>query len=158
MGFGQQLAGLTLGLMVMGHAAHAVSCSDNKVIVKGDWGQASFSAQIADEPAERSQGLMNVPEMGALEGMLFVYEAPTHATFWMRNTLIPLDMLFFDETGTLTRLHERAVPLDETTIDGGQGVQYVLEINGGMASRLGIEEGDHMAHPVLGDEAVLACD
>ncbi|NDV00967.1 DUF192 domain-containing protein [Pseudoroseicyclus tamaricis] len=139
-------------------AAQAVTCAEDRVIVSGDWGQAAFRAEIADEPAERSQGLMNVPQMGTMEGMLFVYPEPTHATFWMRNTLIPLDMLFFDETGTLTALHENAVPMDETTIDGGQGVQYVLEINGGMARRLGIEEGDLMAHPALGEDAALACE
>ncbi|WP_373356787.1 DUF192 domain-containing protein [Pseudoroseicyclus sp. CXY001] len=139
-------------------AAWAVDCDEGRVTLRGDWGQAKFTVELADEPAERSQGLMNVPEMPMLAGMLFVYEEPTHATFWMRNTLIPLDMLFFDPEGRLVTLHENAVPMDETVIDGGTGIQYVLEINGGMAARLGIAEGDLMAHPALGEGAALACD
>jgi uncharacterized membrane protein (UPF0127 family) len=76
----------------------------------------------------------------------------------MRNTLIPLDMLFADPTGRITRIHPKAVPLDETTIDGGEGVQYVLEINGGLATRLGIAEGDVMQHPMFGPEAAAPCE
>lgn len=111
-----------------------------------------------DDSSERAQGLMNVPEMPTMTGMLFVYEAPQHATFWMKNTLIPLDMLFADETGTITHIHHKAVPMDETVIDGGEGVQYVLEINGGLADRLGIAVGDQMQAPAIGDAAVWPCE
>ena len=93
-----------------------------------------------------------------MSGMLFVYETPRRASFWMRNTLIPLDMLFADPTGRITRVHEGAVPLDETMIDGGEGVQFVLEINGGLAGRLGIAEGDVMQHPAFGPGAAAPCD
>jgi hypothetical protein len=67
----------------------------------------------------------------------------------MRNTLIPLDMIFADATGLVTRVHSNAVPLDETSIDGGEGVALVLEINGGLAKRLGLGPG-----AVLRSEAV----
>ncbi|GGL64241.1 hypothetical protein GCM10011392_18600 [Wenxinia marina] len=134
------------------------ACSDDRVTVVGEFGRASFAVEVADEPQERSQGLMYVEEMGTLEGMLFVYERPQRASFWMRNTLIPLDMLFADETGVITRIHAQAVPLDETSIDGGEGVKYVLEINGGLAARLGIEEGDAMQHPAMGADAKLPCE
>jgi uncharacterized membrane protein (UPF0127 family) len=77
----------------------------------------------------------------------------------MRNTLIPLDMIFADETGTVTKVHENAVPLDETTIDGGPGVQYVLEINGGLAAPMGIGPGAEMRHPAIApDAAAWPCD
>ena len=69
--------------------------------------------------------------------MLFVYEGPRRVAFWMKNTLIPLDMIFADATGRVTRVHANAVPLDETPIDGGEGVQFVLEINGGLADAAG---------------------
>jgi uncharacterized membrane protein (UPF0127 family) len=128
------------------------------VTIEGDFGRASFSVTVADDDQERSRGLMFVEEMPTMTGMLFVYESPRRASFWMRNTLIPLDMLFADETGTITRIHENAVPLDETPIDGGEGVQFVLEINGGLAARLGIAEGDAMQHPAFGPDAVLTCD
>jgi uncharacterized membrane protein (UPF0127 family) len=67
-------------------------------------------------------------------------------------------MLFADPTGRITRIHENAVPLDETSIDGGEGVQFVLEINGGLAARLGIEEGDVMQHPAFGEVAAAPCE
>jgi uncharacterized membrane protein (UPF0127 family) len=73
--------------------------------------------------------------------MIFVYQAPTHARFWMKNTLIPLDMIFADETGRVTVVQSDAVPQDLTPIDGGEGVMYVIEINGGLAARIGIAAG-----------------
>ena len=139
-------------------AAPAVAeCRDDTVSVVGEFGRAAFRVAVADDPQERAQGLMFVEEMGRFEGMLFVYETPQHATFWMRNTLIPLDMLFADETGTVTHIHENAVPLDESTIDGGRGVRFVLEINGGMAEMLGMDTGATLQHPSIGAAAALPC-
>lgn len=134
------------------------ACRDTRVTVHGDWGRANFTVDVADDNAERSQGLMFVEEMGVMQGMLFVYEAPRPANFWMRNTLIPLDMLFARADGTITALHENAIPLDETGIDGGDNVSFVLEINGGMAARLGIEVGDILQHPAITEDAVMGCD
>jgi len=77
----------------------------------------------------------------------------------MQNTLIPLDMIFMDETGTVTRIHENAVPLDRTSIPGGDAVQFVLEINGGMSDTLGIVEGAEMRHPAVDpDLAAWVCE
>lgn len=141
---------LVLGLAAsLPTAAAAGVCKDDRVDLRGDWGKAAFTVAVADTAAERSQGLMNVPEMAAGAGMLFVYPSSRRATFWMRNTLIPLDMIFADEAGRVTRVHSNAVPLDETTIDGGPGVQYVLEINGGLAERLGIAPGTQLRHSAI---------
>ena len=148
---------LALLFAVCAGSVHA-ACADDLVTVKGDFGLARFTVSLADEPQERSQGLMFVEEMGTLEGMLFVYEQPQHATFWMRNTLIPLDMLFVAPDGEITNIHANAVPLDETIIDGGTGVQAVLEINGGLAARFGIAEGDILQHPSFGADALLPCE
>jgi uncharacterized protein len=135
----------------------AAGCRDDRVTVFGGFGQAGFTVTVADEPQERAQGLMFVERMATLEGMLFVYDAPLRATFWMRNTLIPLDMLFADSAGVILNIHENAVPLDETTIDGGDGVRFVLEINGGLSRRLGIAPGDVMQHPAMGPDAARPC-
>lgn len=148
------LAPLLLSLLAGGAAAQ---CAPDRVTVSGGFGEATFTVQVADEPAERSRGLMFVESMGTLEGMLFVYEEPGPAAFWMRNTLIPLDMLFADETGTITRIAREAQPLDETPIPGGDAVQFVLEINGGLAERLGIQEGDTLRHPLVGEGAADPC-
>ena len=147
---------LTLALTLLAGPL-AAECRDDTVTVQGDFGRAAFRVEVADEPQERAQGLMFVERMDRFAGMLFVYDTPQHATFWMRNTLIPLDMLFADETGTITRIHENAVPLDESTIDGGTGVRYVLEVNGGLAGTLGIEEGDTLQHPLMGESAASPC-
>ena len=132
-------------------------CEPGRVILRGEFGTASFGIEIADDAAERAQGLMNRESMPTGQGMLFVYERPQPVSFWMRNTLIPLDMIFLDEAGTVTRVHENAVPLDETPIPGGDGVLAVLEINGGLASVIGIGEGAEMRHPAFGDAAAWPC-
>lgn len=131
-------------------AGPVLACEEGAVLVSGDWGKARFAVDVADDAAERSQGLMFVEQMPTMAGMLFVYDQPQRASFWMQNTLIPLDMIFAAPDGTVTRVHENAVPLDRTSIDGGEGVQFVLEINGGMAARLGIGEGDRLQHPAIG--------
>ena len=133
------------------------SCAEDRVTIKGSFGQARFQIELADEPEEQRRGLMFVEEMGTLEGMLFVYDTPRQASFWMQNTLIPLDMLFADAQGRISRIHAEAIPLDETVIDGGADVKAVLEINGGLAARLGIAEGDILQHPSFGADAVLPC-
>jgi uncharacterized membrane protein (UPF0127 family) len=116
------------------------------VFLRGDWGAARFGVEIADDPAEQAQGLMHRTQMASSAGMLFVYPRPQRASFWMRNTLIPLDMLFLDASGVVRHIHHNAIPLDETPIPGGDDVLAVLEINGGLAGRMGITVGSEMRH------------
>jgi uncharacterized membrane protein (UPF0127 family) len=149
------LAALAASLLAA--PALGAECSPDRVTVLGDFGQASFAVQVADDSGERAQGLMNVEEMGTLEGMLFVYDEPGSPAFWMENTLIPLDMLFAAPDGTISRIHENAVPLDRTPIPAATGVQFVLEVNGGVAGRLGIEVGDVLQHPAVGPDAAAPC-
>ena len=145
-------------LVILSPSVTLADCREDRVDLRGDWGQAGFTVEVADEPSERSRGLMHRESMPRGAGMLFVYDAPQRATFWMRNTLIPLDMIFADEAGIVTRVHENAIPLDETTIEGGNDVQFVLEINGGLAGRLGISPGTELRHPSIGDDAAWMCD
>ncbi|MEM7720561.1 MAG: DUF192 domain-containing protein [Pseudomonadota bacterium] len=132
-------------------------CDEGRVDLRGEWGQARFSVEVADTPSERSLGLMHRETMPRSAGMLFVYDRPQFVSFWMRNTLIPLDMIFMDETGTVQHVHENAIPLDETAIPGGQNIQYVLEINGGLSGRLGITVGSELRHPAFGENAAWTC-
>ena len=90
-------------------------------------------------------------------GMLFLYEKPGPLSFWMRNTFIELDMLFVDPSGRVRHIHHRATPHDETPISAGDGMIAVLEINGGLAKRLGITVGSELRHPSFGSEAAWAC-
>ncbi|MFN3294366.1 MAG: DUF192 domain-containing protein [Gemmobacter sp.] len=142
------LAALAALALAWTGAAQA-ACAPDVVELKGPRGVARFSVQVADTDATRSRGLMFVERMRSSAGMLFVYDRPGRAVFWMKNTLIPLDMIFADATGTVQRVHENAIPHDETPIDGGDGVLGVLEINGGLARRLGIGPGTVMRHPAF---------
>lgn len=151
-------SGLALLALVAAAGAARASCSDLRVDLRGDGVYQSFTVELADTPEERSRGLMHRETLYAEWGMLFVYETPRRASFWMKNTLIPLDMVFADAAGRVTRVHANAVPGDETPIDGGDGVQYVLEINGGLAARLGIVPGVEMRHPAIGPDAAWPCD
>ena len=143
--------GCGFSLLIATSAFAQGQCAD-PLTIEGGFGKASFDIQIADDPAERSQGLMFVESLPRFSGMLFIYEAPQSAAFWMRNTLIPLDMIFAGSDGVVTHIHSDAVPLDETPIPGGDDVKYVLEINGGLAKKLGISGGDVLLHAsLLGD-------
>jgi uncharacterized membrane protein (UPF0127 family) len=130
-------------------------CAPDRVSLSGNSGNIYFNVEIADDPAERSQGLMFRENMPMSSGMLFVYERPQRVSFWMKNTLIPLDMIFLNEAGVVEHVHENAVPGDLTPIPGGDNILVVLEINGGLARRLGILPGARMRHEVF-DPAVAA--
>lgn len=140
-------------------AAQSGACRDDVVTLRGDWGQARFSVEIADTEATRARGLMFRESMPRGAGMLFIYDHPQVVAFWMRNTLIPLDMIFMEADGRVAHVHHEAVPLDETPIWGGNRIQYVLEINGGLARQFGIAPGSEMRHPRLAqDRALWPCD
>jgi len=150
--------GLLIGLLSTTTGALA-GCSEDRAEIRGDFGSVRFRVLIADTPQERAQGLMNVEIMPRMSGMLFVYERPQSVSFWMENTLIPLDMIFVDETGLVQRIHENAVPLDRTPIPGGDDIQYVLEINGGLSETFGLSAGDQLRHPSIAqDTAVWPCE
>ncbi|WP_022708005.1 DUF192 domain-containing protein [Paracoccus zeaxanthinifaciens] len=150
--------------VLMPAAAAAVECAPGSLVVDTGAETLGFRVEVADSPEERAQGLMFRKELPAGTGMLFIYESPQPVSFWMRNTLIPLDMVFADETGVIRHIHRNARPLDETPIPGAAVGDpdpdrlFVLEIAGGEADRLGLKPGQPMAHPGMGDNAVLACD
>lgn len=158
---GAQFRGLTAGLVLAVNAGTALAdaaCTSGRVDLRWDGGRESFAVELADDPAERARGLMFRESMDPAAGMLFVYESPRQAQFWMKNTLIPLDMIFADVTGRVTTVHSNAVPGDLTPIDGGPGVVYVLEIYGGLAEKLGIAPGAELRHPAVpADTAVWPC-
>ncbi len=151
--------GLSVVLAVIATSGQAIEpCREDVVHLRGEWGQARFSVDVVDTPETRGRGLMFVESMPTMQGMLFVYDREQSVSFWMKNTLIPLDMIFANGAGVVERVHENAVPGDLTTIPGGSNIQYVLEINGGMADRLGINAGSMMRHPAIPDaKAEWAC-
>ena len=136
-------------------AGLASECTEGRVDLRGGWGQAKFDVEIADTNEERAQGLMFRENLPRGAGMLFVYEYPQTAAFWMKNTLIPLDIIFLDERGQVTLVHPNAVPGDLTPIPGGDQVFAVLEINGGLAARYGISAGTQMRHEIFSKTAAV---
>jgi uncharacterized protein len=114
-------------------------------------GPQKFSVELATTPAQMEQGLMFRRSMAPDAGMLFDYRVPSMAMMWMKNTLIPLDMLFVDAQGRIVNIHERAVPGSLATIAAAAPVRAVIELNGGTASRLGIQPGDRVQFPIFGD-------
>lgn len=161
MGSGSQTTGrliaLVLGCFVAPQAYAA--CAPDTLELRGASGTVRLRIELADTAAERAKGLMFRESMPNSAGMLFVYDHPQSVAFWMKNTLIPLDMIFADESGTVTHVHENAVPRDETAIPGGDKVQFVLEINGGLAKRLGISEGAALRHATIAaNKAVWPCE
>ena len=146
------------GALAPGLALAEAACAPDRVDLRWSGGKESFAVELADEPDERSRGLMFRTELAPASGMLFVYDTPRRAQFWMKNTLIPLDMIFADAAGTVLKVHANAVPGDLTPIDGGEGIRFVLEINGGLAAKLGIVPGAELRHPLVdGSVAVWPC-
>lgn len=112
-------------------------------------GPQIFSVELADDPQEKARGLMFREYLGQDRGMLFVYPANTQINMWMKNTLIPLDMIFIDSESRIRNIAENTEPLSEDTISSDGRVQAVLEVPGGTAARLGIAPGDRVSHVAL---------
>jgi uncharacterized membrane protein (UPF0127 family) len=110
-----------------------------------------FEVDLATNDAERARGLMFRKQLGAYEGMLFDFFQEMPVSFWMKNTLIPLDMVFIAADGTVKHVHANAVPLSTDPIPSVYPVRAVLEINGGSAALLGIKPGDRVRHPIFGN-------
>jgi hypothetical protein len=109
-------------------------------------GAVPFEAEMARTHEQQALGLMYRTELGDGKGMLFTYAEPRELTMWMRNTYIPLDMIFIRADGTVMRIEERAQPMSDRVISSKGEATAVLEIAGGAASRLGIAPGDTVRH------------
>ena len=104
-----------------------------------------FTVEIADDVQERSRGLMFRQSMAEDAGMLFIYPTERVASFWMKNTYIPLDMLFIASDGTILQIAPMTEPHSLVPVRSDAPVRAVLEINGGLSGTLGIEPGDTVA-------------
>jgi uncharacterized protein len=120
------------------------------LVIRTSTGDHRFTVEIARTPRQQSQGLMFRKRMAADAGMLFVHATPRQARMWMKNTYIPLDMLFVAADGRITKIVERTTPHSLETIASDGPVSAVLELNAGTAARLGIRTGDRLLHPVFG--------
>lgn len=127
----------------------ATADTDDKLHIVTQNGRFTFTVEIADTPDKRSQGLMFRKSMAQDAGMLFTFERDQVASFWMKNTEIPLDMLFIARNGRIADMHRNAQPHSLRSIRSKMPVFAVLEINAGLTSRLGIRVGDRIEHPAF---------
>ncbi|SLN10021.1 DUF192 domain-containing protein [Ruegeria meonggei] len=142
------IAGLVFATMLWtGHVQAA--CLLDRVGLRNETTQVNFDIELAVAPQDRARGLMFRESLPKRAGMLFIFDPPQPVVFWMKNTLIPLDIIFVDRTGTVTSIHENAIPGDLTPIEGGDSVYAVLEINAGLAARYLITPGTQMRHEVF---------
>ena len=112
-------------------------------------GPRRCTVEVATTPAQLEQGLMFRRSLAPDAGMIFDFGAPETPAMWMKNTLIPLDMLFVDQQGRIVGVHERAVPESLETIAAPAPARAVIELNGGTAARLGIRPGDRVLFPSI---------
>ncbi|CDK99370.1 conserved exported protein of unknown function [Magnetospirillum gryphiswaldense MSR-1 v2] len=118
-------------------------------VIAADGRRHDFTVEVASSADQLAQGLMYRTKLAAAAGMLFDFGAPRSVAMWMKNTLIPLDMLFITDNGRIAGISQRAVPHSTVTISSPGDVKAVLELNGGTASRLGIKVGDRVVHPIF---------
>lgn len=127
-------------------SALAVQAQDNQLTLKTQTGDYQFDVEVVDTPESRAQGLMFRTELAEDAGMLFDFKEEREVSFWMQNTLIPLDMIFISADGLVDTIHVNARPQDPTSIPSEVPVQYVLEIPGGRSVEIGLKLGDVVEH------------
>src|SRR5262249_238743 len=139
---------ILLGLLILTGAADAAETGS--LTIETGKGPQRFAVELATTPEQMELGLMYRESLPADAGMLFVYPSTQPVSFWMKNTLIPLDMLFIGPDGHIRRTAEPTIPLSTIPIPSVDPVRAVLEINGGLAERLGIKTGDMVRSAALG--------
>jgi uncharacterized membrane protein (UPF0127 family) len=137
--------GVLAASVMLAPSAHA-QCVLDRIDLRGAFGQVGFRIDVADSADERARGLMFVERLPRFSGMLFVYERAGLLSFWMRNTMIPLDMIFIGADGAIVHIHPDAIPHDETPVSTPVPAIAVLEINGGLSAQLGLAVGDVVRH------------
>jgi uncharacterized membrane protein (UPF0127 family) len=138
-----------LVILLLAEASIAQDAATSALVINSGSGTHRFQVELADTPEKRSLGLMHRRSMPANAGMLFDFKSDEPVAMWMRNTVIPLDMLFIARDGRIVNIADRTVPFSETGIPSKGPVRAVLELNAGTASRLQIKPGDRVTHPIF---------
>ena len=142
---------LLLALLLAALPAWALETfGTSELTIQTAGGPQRFAIELALSDAQMEQGLMFRRALAPNAGMLFDFKTPTSVTMWMKNTLIPLDMLFLDASGKIIDTHERAVPYSTDIIASAAPSRYVIELNGGTVARLDIKPGDPTTSPYFG--------
>jgi hypothetical protein len=137
---------LTVAAAILVTASISAQAQDNELTLRTATGEYRFNVEVVDTPESRAQGLMFRTELADDAGMLFDFKEEREVSFWMQNTLIPLDMIFVGTDGIIDTIHVNARPQDPTSIPSEVPVQFVLEIPGGRSVEIGLKPGDVMVH------------
>ena len=132
--------------------ANEIKFQNSSLTIQTKDSEYIFNIEIAITEQERSRGLMYRKELKQTEGMLFLYPKKQIIKMWMKNTLIPLDMIFINKSGKIIDIFKMTIPKDLTPIGPDVKLKGVLEINGGLTSYLNINKGDFIIHPSLNGE------
>jgi uncharacterized membrane protein (UPF0127 family) len=145
------ISSVTLSLMspCPGHSQELVAQQLQPLEIATRTGVHVFAVELAVTPEQQAKGLMFRRELPEGRGMLFDFQKEQPASFWMKNTYIPLDMIFIRANGRILRVAENTVPLSEALVSSGGPVRAVLEVIAGTAKKLGIAAGDRVAHPIF---------
>jgi hypothetical protein len=152
--------------LLLAHAAAAAradapadpaSMSPDRLVIVTEEGAFHFTVEIADDPVERARGLMFREDMAHDHGMLFDYGAEGERSFWMKNTILALDLIFARSDGTVISV-KSGEPFSEERIPSDGPARFVLEVNAGVAEEVGLEPGDRLVHVRVEDTAVVSPD
>jgi len=136
-------------ILLLATLASAWALDRNTVEIASKSGVHVFAVEIADTEPAREKGLMYRKSLPPGHGMLFDFHSEQPVGFWMKNTYIPLDMIFIRGDGRILNIAENAEPLSERVIQSAGPVLAVLEVAGGTARKLGIAPGDRVANPIF---------
>lgn len=128
----------------------AFAASGTTIVLKTETGDHSFDIEVMTTFQERARGLMFRRSLPENSGMLFLYDRPEPAAMWMKNTFIPLDMVFIAPGGTVHRIEKNTEPFSTETISSDGSIIAVLELNAGAADRIKLKPGDRVIYPGLG--------
>jgi hypothetical protein len=146
------VVGGCVALMLFGvtGATRDVNAAESQILeIASKSGVHTFAVEVATSEAERERGLMYRKSLPVGHGMLFDFKQDQNVAMWMKNTYIPLDMIFIQSDGRIARIAENTTPLSERIISSGGPVRAVLEVIGGTARKFGIVPGDRVAHPMF---------
>lgn len=136
------------GIAALLLAAAARGAGPERLRIDNEAGSHEFQIEVAKTDRQKEKGLMFRESLAPDAGMLFIYDEPQHVSMWMKNTLIPLDMLFIDRERKVVRIARNTTPRSLASIPSGQIVWAVLELRGGRSAELGIREGSRVTYPV----------
>lgn len=135
---------IALALLAQAPSQAAGRLPVERVVIESHGGPRPFRMEIAADDASRTQGLMHRRHLAHDAGMLFDFKTPVMTAFWMKDTPLPLDILFVRPDGTISTVAANAVPFSTAEIMSAEPVRAVIELNGGVAAKLGIAPGDRV--------------